>query len=71
MMGKCGFAHQGPKDQQAPFCLDVAATAGLKVPYSARNYRFWQNTPSGHAPTEAQRRRSNSPAPDDDGDKSE
>jgi len=70
-MGKCGWAHQGPKDQQAQFCLDVAMTAGLKVPYSARNYRFWQNTPSDHAAAEAKRKCSHSPAPDDDDDKSE
>ena len=71
VMGKCGWAHQGPKDQQAQFYLDVATTSGFKVPYSARNYRFWQNTPSGHAAAEAKQKRSSSPAPDTDDDKSE
>ena len=37
---KCGWAHQGPKDQQAQSCLDVAATAGLKVPYVSRNWKL-------------------------------
>ena len=41
VMGKCGLAHQAPKDQQEQFCVDVAATAGLKVPYVARNFKFW------------------------------
>jgi len=41
VMGKCGWAHQGPKGQEAQFCVDVAATAGLKVPYVARNFKFW------------------------------
>ena len=40
VIGKCGRSHQGPKDQQEQFCVDVAETAGLKVPYAARNYRF-------------------------------
>ena len=48
------------------FCVDVAATAGLKVPYEARNFKFWQRTPSGHAASEAKRKRSDSPAPDDE-----
>jgi hypothetical protein len=62
-MGKCGLAHQAPKDQKEQFCLDVAATAGLRVPYDARNFKFWQRTPSGHAPSEAKRKRAGSPAP--------
>ena len=65
VMGKCGWAHQGPNDQQAQFCLDVAATAGLKVPYVAKNIRVWQATPSGHSASEAKRKRSNSPLPGD------
>ena len=48
--------------------MDVAATAGLKVPYVARNFKFWQKTPSGHAASEAKRKRSGSPAPDDEGE---
>jgi hypothetical protein len=46
--------------------LDVAATAGLRVPYDARNFKFWQRTPSGHAPSEAKRKRAGSPAPVDE-----
>ena len=72
MIGKCGRSHQGPKDQQEQFCGDVAKMAGLKVPYVARNYHFWQNSPSGHVASEAKRtKRSHSAAPGDDDDKSE
>jgi hypothetical protein len=70
-MGKCGLAHQAPRDQQEQFCVDVAATAGLKVPYAARNFKFWSKTPSGHTASEAKRKRSPSPAPDDEDDKSD
>ena len=69
VIGKCGRSYQGPKDQQEQFCVDVARAAGLKVLYAARNYRFWQNSPSGHAASEAKRtERSHSPAPGDDDD---
>ena len=40
VIGKCGLAHQAPKDQQEQFCTDVTATAGLKVLYNARNVKF-------------------------------
>ena len=56
----------GAEGQEAQFCLDVAATAGLKVPYAARNFKCWQKTPSGHAASEAKRKRSGSPAPVDE-----
>ena len=70
VIGKCGWAHMGPLGQEPQFKLDVAATAGLKVPYSTRNFKFWQKTPSGHAPAEAKRKRSSSPAPDDEDEES-
>ena len=66
MMGKCGLAYQAPKDQQEQFCTDVTATAGLKVTYNTRNFKFWIKTPSGHAASEAKRKRANSPAPGDE-----
>ena len=73
VMGKCGLSHQGPKDQQAQFCDDATKTAGLKVTWKpSRNCRFWSNSPSSHSASEAKRsKRSQSPAPEGDGDKSE
>ena len=38
------------------------------MPYVARNFKFWQKTPSGHAASEAKRKRSPSPAADDEGE---
>ena len=53
------------------FCEDATKTAGLKVHYASRNWKFWQNIPPGHAAAEAKRKRPGSPAPDDDDNKSE